>query len=174
MALCRTQVPTSKRGMQLRVPGSMVYSVGKQYLTAVGAQNSVPPSPLTPAPPRPCVCVSARVGPGLPCWGVLLAAGSPSICLVQLLTGRKSTCFPMMLSPVGANRTVWGKGVTTRLVSYDCTAATDEAKRSCLIPLNPTVPRQVSSRRVVRLLGPCPTSLLSNKKAASSLWPPSP
>lgn len=60
----------------------------------------------------------ARAGIGLPCWGALLAAGSPSTCLVQPLTGRKSTCFPMRWSPVGANRML-GERITTRLYTRE-------------------------------------------------------
>lgn len=36
---------------------------------------------------------------GLPCWGVLLAEGSPSTYPAQLPIGRRSTCFLTTLSP---------------------------------------------------------------------------
>lgn len=45
-------------------------------------------------------------GTGLPCWGVQLAAGSPSTYPARLLTGRRSTCFLTTLSPTGTDRTV--------------------------------------------------------------------
>lgn len=52
----------------------------------------------------------------VPCWGALLASGSPSTYRAQRLTGRKNTCFLMMLSPVKQDG-VRGEG-TTRLDTY--------------------------------------------------------
>lgn len=100
----------------------------RKYLTAVIAQQlQLVPGPLAPAPTQesrlfPGVCVWPHLscptgaGTGLPCWGALLASGSPSTYLVQQLTDRKNTCFLMMLSPVKQDG-VKGEG-TTRLDSY--------------------------------------------------------
>lgn len=68
-----------------------------------------PQPPETPAPAPSHLSLSltstppalARGGAGLPCWGAPHAAGSPSTYPARLLTGRRSTCFLMMLSPVG-------------------------------------------------------------------------
>lgn len=112
----------------------------QKYLTAVIAQPlQFIPGPLASPPTQesclfsyvwvlPHLSCSTGAGTGLPYWGALLASGSPSTYLVQRLTGRKNTCFLMMLSPVKQDG-VRAEGTTTRLDSYGKHEATMTAEQ---------------------------------------------
>lgn len=100
---------------------------------------SHPPSQPTPdipaaAPSRQSLCfcfIRTSIPPtlvrgdtGLPCWGAPLAAGSPSTYPARLLTGRRSTCFLMTLSPVEDKQdSVTGEGYTARLGTAETSGA---------------------------------------------------
>lgn len=132
-------------------------------------------------------CFGER-GAGLPCWGALLAAGSPSTYPAQLQNGRKSTCFLMTSSPVGSRQdSVTREGTTARAGSdgrrpwrlrglwpsglhhsyrKQPGQGSHDPSTSCFAggTLRPTVPGQVSSHRVALS---CTSGLLTRPSVPS-------
>lgn len=134
---------------------------------------------------------------GPPCWDALLAAGSPSTYPARPLTGRRSTCFPTTLSPVGDQQdSVTGEGIAARryaggplwlggLQQPGLSASQPRGggrARPTMTPyhtfaggaLRPVVPKQHSDRRVVQpctiwclLLSPHPAAVPSVHRKAS-------